>query len=140
MVVLRPLDPGGAHEMWGWIRSGLLSIIEKTRPHYLPEDVYTRIRNGTAWLYVYAADGDDIGFAVLTQEHDPDGLVLFVWVLWCEPGSAVVRLPEMYAETEKLAQQCKAVRIRMQSPLRGWERQTFFNKVAAVYEREIGQL
>ena len=137
MVTLEPVDPLGAYTRWDWLRNGIVHVIQKTGAHYRPEDVYARIRSATAWLYVYAVDGDEIGFQVLTQEHDPDGLAIFVWVLWCEPGEAAKRRSEMYGAMDNLARACKAKRIRWHSSLRGWERERYGTKVAVVFEREV---
>ena len=137
MVELMPLDPLQAASRWDWIRDGLVHTIAKAGGHQRPEDVYVRVRGGTAWLYVIVVDGRDIGYMVLTQEHDADGLVLFVWCLWCEPGSAAPHKHAIYAEIDKLAQAIKAKRIRWWSPLRGWERERFGRRVAVVFEREV---
>jgi len=137
MVTLEPLDVAGVYLRWDWMRAGIQRVIDKTAAHYRPEDVYARIRAGTAWAYVYADGGDEIGFMVLTQEPDPDGLAIFVWVLWCETGTAVSRRSEMYGAMDTLARACKAKRIRWHSSLRGWERERYGTKVAVVFEREV---
>lgn len=120
---------------WDRYRAGILRVVEKTGDTYRPEDVYFRLKSGTAWLY----DFETFGFLVLTQEYDHDGLVLFVWIVFCEAGKAVGRKDEMYAALEDLAREAKAKRIRYQSPLRGWERETFFQQKAVVFEREVHQ-
>ena len=63
--------------------------------------------------------------------------MLYVWILWCEPGSALERRQEIFDALEALARELKAKRIRMQSPRNGWERQDYFTPVAAVYEHEV---
>jgi hypothetical protein len=138
VIELKPLDPLQATSIWDWVRVGLAHTIDKAGGHYRPEDIYIRIRAGSAWLYLVVVDGRDIGFMVLTQEYDPDGLVLFIWALWCRPGSAAPYKHEIYAEIDKLAAAVKAKRIRWWSPLRGWERERFGHKVAVVFEREVG--
>jgi hypothetical protein len=134
--LLRPLDPLQVYEVWDWVRAGLTRCIGKTNSHYRPEDAYLRIRGGTAWLYLIEV-GAPIGFCVLTQEHDPDGMVLFVWALWCEPGKAAPHKHAIYAELDKLAAAAKATRIRWWSPLKGWERERWGRRVATIFEREV---
>ena len=131
---LTPLSADEVQADWDWLRAGLLHCIQKTASRYRPEDVYLRLRTDTAW--VYALD-ERQGFAVLTKEFDPDGLVLFVWILFAEPNTLSERKGEVYAEFERIARECKAKRIRMQSPRKGWEREPFFNPTAVVYEHEI---
>lgn len=133
---LTPLSADEVQADWDWIRAGLLHCIKKTASRYRPEDVYLRLRTDTAWAYALS---ERAGFAVLTREFDPDGLVLFVWALFSEPYSLRGREGEVYAELVRLARECKAKRIRMQSPRRGWEREPFFNQVAVVYEHEVTQ-
>ena len=136
-MTLRPIAPEGLSVLWDWVRNGLLHCINKTHARYLPEDVYVRLRAGTAWLYLIETE-QPVGFVVLTQEFDPDGLVMFVWALWCRPGSMRTVHPLLYVELEKLGQAIKARRIRMQSPRKGWLSQAFFTPMVTVYEHEIG--
>ena len=126
------LTPGDLAR-WDWYRRGLVKLIAKTGRTYRPEDVYHRVLSGTAFL----VDVEDFGFMVLTQEHDHDGPVVFVWIIWCEPGRAVGRKAEIYAALEQLAREAKAKRIRMQSGFEGWSREKFFKQVAVVYEHEV---
>lgn len=130
--MLVALTPEQAWDRWDWIRAGLQHTIERTGVRMKPEDAYIRIRNGTAWLYLVA----DVGFVILTQEHDPDGLVLFIWALWCEPHKLWPIKREFYAEVEGLARKAGAKRIRWQSP-REYERERWGKKVASIYEREV---
>jgi hypothetical protein len=100
------------------------------------EDAYIRIRAGTAWLYAVEGEDGDIGFLILTQEHDPDGLVLFIWCLWCEPHTLWPIKRKFYDEVEALARKAGAIRIRWQSP-RDYRRERWGTRVAYVYEREL---
>lgn len=121
------------YERWEWMRAGILLAVEKTDCKFRPEDVYIRLGIDTAWAYAI----EDFGFVVLTKEYDADGLVLFVWIMWAPAQTLGERKQEVYAELERLARECKAKRIRMQSPRRGWEREEFFDRVAVVYEHEV---
>ncbi len=132
--MLRPLDPLGVYERWDWMRAGIQKAIERTDAHMRPEDAYVRLRNGTAWAYVIGVQSDDIGFLILTQEHDPDGLVLFVWCLWCKPHSLAPVQVQLYTELDDLARKAGAKRIRWQSP-RAYGR--WGKQVAHIYEREV---
>ncbi len=131
---LTPLSAEEAQADWDWIRAGLVHCIEKTRSRYRQEDVYLRVRTDSAWIY---ALDDRLGFVVLTKEWDADGLVLFVWALHAEPGTLCRHKGAVYAELLRIAGELKAKRIRMQSPRPGWARESFFDQVAIVYEREV---
>ena len=133
---LRPLAPDEVYASWGWIRNGLLAVLAKNdKAGFIPEDVYLRLRSGTAWAYTVGED--EIGFVILTQEHDPDGLVLFIWSLWLEPGSGAPVEDGIYGALEDLARNIKARRIRMHSSRKGWERSGFFDRICVVYEHEV---
>ena len=134
---LRLLSPDDVYAGWDWLRNGIIHCQRKTDARYRPEDIYLRLRASTAWAYAIEHNGDDIGFAVLTQEFDPDGLVLFVWVIWCEPGGAIGVHRDIFAELETMARSIKAKRIRMHSPRKGWEKARYFTPVTIVYEHEV---
>ncbi len=99
--------------------------------------MYLRLRSNTAWAHAINHDEQDVGFVVLTQEYDHDGLVVFVWVIYCTPDSWAKHRPEAYAELSDFARKAGAKRIRMQSPRKGWARDPFFNPIATVYEHEL---
>jgi hypothetical protein len=134
--MLRPVDPVGVYNRWDWIRAGLEKTFKRTGAKMRPEDVYVRLRANTAWLFALQEEEDDFGFLILTQEHDPDGPVLFIWVLWTEPHKLYPVKQQFYAEVEEMARKTGAKRIRWQSP-REYERERWGKKVAHVYEREV---
>ncbi len=131
--MLRPLDAGHVYNSWDWIRPGVEQVIKRTEAHFRPEDVYTRLRNGTAWLYLIGAE--EFGFVVITQEHDPDGMVLFVWCLWTEPHKLRPVKQAFDSALDELAKTAGAKRIRWQSP-RNYAREGC-KLVAHIYEREV---
>ncbi len=133
--MLLAVDPIGVYERWDWIRAGLEKTIKRVGAHFRPEDVYLRLRNGTAWLYAICVPFGEIGFVILTQEHDPDGPALFVWCLWAERGQLRPVKDQFDAELDVLARNSGAKRIRWQSP-RNYKREGC-KQVAHIYEREV---
>ena len=122
------------------MRAGILQCIAKGREKFLPEDIYCHLRTNNAWAFVMRSDDDaEFGFLVLQTLHDPDGSVMYIWVLWCEPTEGVKHKDAIYEELRKLAIAAKAKRIRMQSPRPGWGQETFFKQVAVVYEHEVSE-
>lgn len=132
---LRPIT--NLHENWGWIRNGLLHCRSKTGDRHLPEDVYVALRAGTSHVFALDRNGDDIGFAVLQRQDDPDGACLFVWALWAEPHAARAVEGEIYAALEGKAREIGARRLRMQSARKAWQRERYWREVARVYEHEV---
>ena len=130
------LSADEAYARWDEIRDSLQHCITKTRSRYRTEDAFLRVRvePPSAWVYEI---GPGHGFVIFTQEFDADGLVLFVWALCAKPNALSGRKGEVYAELERIARECKAKRIRMQSPRSGWSRELFFDQVAIVYEHEV---
>ncbi len=69
--------PDDLHGVWDALESELHRTIRKTGgDHWIPADVYTAIRTHNA--YLYSCDG---GWFVLQKHADPDGPVLFVWIM-----------------------------------------------------------
>lgn len=119
------------------MREGLLETAQKTHTRYRPEDVWLRLRCDPPSAHAFAIEIDQErrGFAILTMEFDPDGPVLFVWALW---GLKLAQHKScIYSELERIAREVKAVRIRMQSPRKGWERESFFSPVSTLFEHEV---
>lgn len=136
--MLRRMTPADVRGSWDWMREGLRETAQKTHTRYLPEDVLYRLWGGSAFAYaIDTGPHSSAGFAILTEEHDPDGLVLFVWALWgrhLAPHKTAI-----YADLEHIAREVKAIRIRMQSPRKGWEREAYFAPVATLYEHEVAK-
>ena len=136
-MLLRPVDPIGVYNRWDWFRAGIQKAIDRTGAHMRPEDVYLRVRTGTAWAYVIEAD-EDIGFIVTTVEHDPDGAVMFIWCLWCERGKLNQHKAAFYEALDGLAGSINAKRVRGWSPRKGYQWFDYVKPVATIYERELG--
>jgi len=138
LIGLRLMTPADVYNRRAWMREGVERTAQKTGARLAFEDVWLRLRTGSAFAHAIEDDGKPIGCAVLYSEQDPDGPALFVWVLWTDRGArALERAHESYAELERIARAIGAVRIRMQSPRKGWEREAFFKPIATVFEHDI---
>ena len=135
--MLRLIPPAQLHDVWGWVRNGLMDCIGRTQERWLPEDVFVHIKAGTSHLFAIEHKGDDVGFTVLCQHADSDGPVLFVWALWVEPGAGKPIEGALYEALEQKAREIGARRVRMQSPRKGWERRAYWTQTAAIYEHEV---
>lgn len=135
--MLRLIPPAELHDVWGWVRNGLVACIGKTGERWLPEDVYVSLKGGQSHLFAIEHKGDEIGFTVLQQHADPDGPVLFVWAMWVEPGAGIGIEGKIVQALGDKAREIKARRIRMQSPRKGWARRALWRATAVIYEHEV---
>ena len=123
MIYVSPVD---LHKYWPEVKHGLENVLKKSNGDWIPEDVYTAIKNNTSTLHLV-----DEGFVVLTPKNDYDGVTLFVWVAY---GHGVVW--EKYRpEIELMARQIKAKRIRFESSRKGWGKR--YKYVTSIYEKEL---
>ena len=129
--MLRLIPAAKLYDVWGWVRNGLVDCAGKTQERWLPEDVYLSIKNGNAFLYAIEHSGDEIGFTVLCQHNDSSGPTLFVWVMWVEPGAGVPLQDKINQALDDKAREIGSKRVRMQSPLKGWQRNKYWRAVSA---------
>ena len=71
--------------------------------------------------------------------HDFDGLVLFVWIMYSNPGSMKENGngKDILDELDALARAIGAKRIRYHSPRGGFEQFDAFELKMHIYEREV---
>ena len=138
MIELRARTVQQVREEWGWVRNGLLTIIERTRESWLPEDVWQSLQGGHSFLWVVHKNGDDIGFLVLRKDADPDGPVLYLWIAWAEPQALADCHAELIERLDEIAARIGARRLRFESPRAGWRGfDNYFDAVRTVFEREV---
>jgi hypothetical protein len=104
----------------------------KTRPTWIPEDVYAELKAGNASLFTI---GDREAFFVAKRITDYDGLTLYIWALW-GPGECVDIWRDVLGEIETFAKAAGCKQIRMMSPRRGWARVGWAER-DTVYERPL---
>ena len=137
MISLHPQTWQQVRHQWGWIRSGLQAILERTESRWVPEDVWTALRGAHAFLYTIRKNDDDVGFIVCRKIDDPDGCALFVWCLWTEADAMRDCYRDVIAELDKLAAAIGAGWIRMESPREAWNWGGMFTPTAMIFEREV---
>jgi len=120
------VPPAELHRCWGFVKKGLNRVLSKSQGNWIPEDVYTALRNGTSTLHLFEG-----GFVVLTPKNDFDGVTLFVWIAYGKGNVYEEQMPKL----REIAKHMKARRIRFESSRPGWERR--FKYVTTVYEEEI---
>lgn len=113
--------PEGLRAVWGLVRSGLEIVQLRTSADWLPEDVYTHLKGGTAQLFVAKRWNRPVGFVVLTITLNPfsGNRTALIWICYTAEEGVV---DELLPTVEKLCKEAGAVRISFQSPRRGWQR------------------
>lgn len=135
---LRARTPQQVRKEWGWIRNGLLTILQRTREQWLPEDVWQSLQAAQSFLWVVHKDGDDVGFLVLRKDADFDGPVLFIWLCWTEPQVLTDCHATLIERLDEIAARIGAKRVRFQSPRAGWRGfEDYFAAVQTVFQREV---
>lgn len=112
---VRLISPSDLRQWWGFVRPGLLKVLQKTPEGWIPEDVYTDCYNGKSMLWVGLDDARPIGFMVLK----PRDSSLHVW---CAYLQEVGHFEEGWQHLLNIAQQGDASRITFESWRLGWAR------------------
>lgn len=136
-MILVPRTFAQVRDEWGWVKNGLQDIISRTGERWMPEDVWTALQTGKAFLFAISHNQDDHGFVIVQTTHDFDGPALFVWCAWSEPGFLIKHRNEFAAELRRLAKTVFAKRIRFESPRQGWNWVQECIPVKTIYECEV---
>jgi len=104
---------------WGYVSPKLNIVAKRSKARWIPEDVYTALKNNSATLHIGEIDGDYVGFMVLSPSLDFDGQALTVWAVYNDSEQDVIA--EFEDQIVSFARKIKAKRITFTSP-RGWER------------------
>jgi hypothetical protein len=121
-----PLEVSVQHlsKWWPIIRSGVEEVVQKNSPSLIPEDVYSLLRQGRAWLII-AVNADTKkyeGFIILCEEL-PNSFAsevdLLIWIAYSKiPGTAELLFPKIEAAAKKQGYK----RIAFHSHRDGWVR------------------
>ncbi len=123
------------HELsrvWPQVRHLLSTATDKFGERITPEELYHLLRTNMATLYM-----DTNGCLVAQKLNEPDGTItLFVLLV---AGNMANVWQEWIAMVEKLAGAIGAVRIKMASPSRAWERAMdgYWQVSHVVYEHDL---
>jgi len=110
------IHPNNLREWWGFVRPGLIEILNKSPEPWIPEDVYTDCFTQKSMLWVAQVDARPVGFAVL----QPKGETLHVWcVYFVEHGHMDAGLQHL----KDIAKQGGAKTLTFDSWRPGWDRQ-----------------
>jgi hypothetical protein len=121
------IPPENLHEHWSYVRAGLEIVRRRAGGDWLPEDVYTALKNGNSLLYKR-----DTGFVVVTPIRDFDGTTAFIWAAYEQDRNFQF---EVVPEVIEICRELGARRIRWDSTRKGWARH--YRAVSTTYELEL---
>lgn len=114
-------------EWWPKVRDALDAVIRKTRPSWIPEQIYHVLAMGHAWLNLTLWDGDVVGMSIVCRDGDQfagrtDALIL---AAWSDPKNLQRGIEaDVSAFTQRnIEERCRAAGfryLRMHSPRKGW--------------------
>ena len=105
--------------VWPSVRAHIQHANDKLGERNTPEELYHALRQGMAGLYLAHAD---TGVFIVQKVVEIDGTTTcFVWLA---VGPLRDEMLELQRQLESLARMIGAVRLRMRSPRKGWERAT----------------
>ena len=134
------IDPCHIQRWWPLVRAGLVTIVEKTKPDWIPEDVYRALRNQTAALWLGYFGTMYVGFAVVNEQQNPfnGDRTLMVWCTYMRVSGY---LDSFLRKVLSDAQESGFDVVTFQSPRRGWLRRLFsfgFKPRDTIYECRLG--
>lgn len=131
--MLTEIHASKVREVWPVVKEGLEAMLKRYKVRWIPEDIFLACVTGQAFLYMIK----DVGFLVAKNFVDPDGLALFVWVIYGKPGALKAHRVELLADLDELARKIGAKRIKHYSQRRGWSGMNMFELKQYIYEREV---
>jgi hypothetical protein len=120
------IPPSDLRKVWDVVKSGLMEVRKHTDEPWIPEDIYTELKNGTATLHI---EKDGGGFVVLQKTPQYDGVALHIWAAYSE---GLEPLETYIAEIEQMARNIGAKRLTLSSK-RNWRK--YFEPV--IYKKEL---
>tara|TARA_E500000178_G_scaffold51041_1_gene46594 strand:- start:198 stop:641 length:444 start_codon:yes stop_codon:yes gene_type:complete len=121
------------------IESDLYEVTNKSHADWIPADVYSALRNGSADLYVVYKDEEYAGFLVTTLLTDFGGeKTLFIWVGYSVPKYNIIS--EGFEFVERLSENLNIVGIEFHSSRLGWIKtgtKHGYKAVTQVFRKEL---
>ena len=134
-VRIDPIAADHLHDVWLFVRQGLLRIILKVHPEWWPEDIYSALRGGYANLWMVYRGQRAVGFFIGYPQIRPFSAKK-EWLLWAaytipyrdrlpdDNVPEVITLSMEFMNEEAKRQGCES--LVMLSTRRGFERYGFY--------------
>lgn len=107
-------------QVWQQVRGGVDKVIERTDDHFLAEDVYMALVQGTSVLMVGYVHQYYVGFVIATPTIGWEGPELHLWMVFNRGGRDV--LATFMPQVISFAKARGATRLTASSSRDGWER------------------
>jgi hypothetical protein len=125
-------------EVWDDVREGLNDILNKGNYTWLPEDVYSAIKNRSSVLLVGIADNRFSGFIIISINKGFDGLEGNIWCAYNIGKSEYIS--SLNTVIDEFLKKAGCKRVTMISNRPGWEKiapKLGFSPVQVIYSKEI---
>lgn len=120
-LALTFVAPEGLRQAWKYVRGGLEIVKGRTEAHWLVEDVYTHLRNGSASLLLATRWNKPVGFCILTMTVNPF-TVEKVGIIWVAYTFDLTVVNELLPQVEGICKEAGCTHVSFQSPRIGWKR------------------
>lgn len=129
LIIVKPAELR-AH--WPVISPALDSVIEATSPDWIKEDVYHRIKTGSAAAHIVYGQGQYQCMFILTREVEEysGSPSLHIWI--AHNGGDAESYDFGLEQIKQAARHFGATRLTLESPRPGWAKR--FRLVSATYE------
>lgn len=101
---------------WPWIREGLIVLLKKNPEPWIPEDVYSSVKERKAVIYIAAKNNQPVGFVVVKSMNKN----LHIWCAY-----SVENDPELidyaWKQLVEIAKQTNHANITFESNRPGWQ-------------------
>lgn len=86
-VTIIPIKPADLHQYWPFLERGLNDIVRKVKPDWIPPDVYSALRAGSATVAIACRGDHQLGFVIYYRQERSwcNKADLFVWCMWNIP-------------------------------------------------------
>jgi hypothetical protein len=140
MDKVRLVDPSELHWVWDDIKPDVIACLNTEEDDVWPEDVYTAIRTGTAWL-VYASDEKGYqGMAIITEWIDPYNPKVKKIHIWLCSTSSELITKEGLVLIENFARMRQAQKVALTSSnwaFKRWGEQRGFKVASIEISKEV---
>lgn len=142
-MTLTTIKPAELHVYWPFLERGLNDIHKRTKPDWLPPDVFMALRADAATACLVLRDARLLGFIIWHRQERVFSHILdvFVWAAWSLPlreQLSTDNMPEAVARGYEyllgIKQAIGASRIIMISPRKGFQRKYGFKPLFTTYE------
>ena len=122
------------HMVWPEVVDRIVKLNERYADYadWTPEDVFRMCRDQRAFIF---NSTEDSSFAVVKiKKHPPTGeTVLFIWIAYGERGKREQNIDFL----KEIARNVGAVRLEMESPRRGFDRDLRWKRAVTKYTMEV---